>query len=383
MPRVLLIGTEQTKGAALRALTSALEHHGLTVEMVDISLRSTASPLDGAAKLDLMAQRAREAAKLMSERRPDCIAAVALGGGTGGEIAFGALKGLPARFPKFLITTMAFDPRGALADTAITLIPTLCDIEGVNGQLNQVFEEAAAMVAGVARMRTVPQTTLPRVGITTLGATGQASGHLAEGLERQGYEATVYHANGYGGAAFVRATEEAQFDAVIDLNVHELGRIRLAGAHVPMAARFTAAGHLPRVVLPGALNFIGLGTPETIAPALLNRPHYRHSGHFTHVKLTESEMADQARALAEELNAATAPTHVLIPMGGFSHEDRPGGAIEDASLREIAAEHLTQNARAYTVSRITAHINDPETAQATIAILKDTMAAKDRSRRHA
>ena len=384
MQRVLLIGTKETKGAALAYLADALAHHGLSVELVDISLGASGQPLGGPAKLALMERRACQAADRAAAMHPDCIAAVGLGGGTGGEVVLGAFRGLPARFPKFLVTTLAFDPRAALSDTAVTLIPTLCDIEGMNTQLAQVFEETAAMVAGVARSRVARQPPRRRIGVTTLGATGPAGANIAQRLTDMGYEATLYHANGYGGAAFVRATVEGQFDAVIDLNVHELGRMRLAGAHVAMPDRFTSAGRLPRVVLPGALNFIGLGTVDTISHDLLARPHYRHSGHFTHIKLTEAEMADQADALAEALNQATAPTRVLIPMGGFSHQDRPAGAIEDPSLREIAADHLKAAARAYCVTCLDAHINAPETAQAAVHALTEVMEeAASRSPTHA
>jgi uncharacterized protein (UPF0261 family) len=184
---------------------------------------------------------------------------------------------------------------------------------------------------------------------------------------------TIFHANGYGGAALVRFVREGEAAGVIDLNVHELGRMRLAGVSVPMPDRFTVAGGLPRIVLPGALNFLGLGAIDTLSPDQRTRPHYRHTGHFTHVQLTEPEMAAQAAALAEALNMATGPTHVLVPMGGFSHEDRPGGAIEAPRLREIAAEVLATLARAFTVERLPSHINTPETGTAAVTALFDRM----------
>jgi uncharacterized protein (UPF0261 family) len=55
---------------------------------------------------------------------------VGLGGGTGGEIILRAMHALPFDFPKILITTLPFDPRAALADNAITLVPTLVDVAG-------------------------------------------------------------------------------------------------------------------------------------------------------------------------------------------------------------------------------------------------------------
>jgi uncharacterized protein (UPF0261 family) len=373
MARVLLIGTVETKAAEMAYLTQALHRHGLEVELVDVSLAAGGVILSGPQKLDAMALRAVAAAQILAARASDCAVALGLGGGTGGEIVLRALQSLPAHYPKVLITTLAFDPRAALAETAITLVPTLCDIEGLNATMRQVFENTAGMVAGLAAASLAAPVGRAGVAVTTLGATGLASLHLAQTLEGAGYEPTIFHANGYGGAAFARFVREGRAAAVIDLNVHELGRIRLAGAHVPMPDRFSCAGHLPRVVLPGALNFIGLGAVETLDAVYLARPHYRHSGLFTHIKLTPDEMADQAAALALALNQSTAPCHVLLPMGGFSHEDRPGGAIEDVALRQIAADVLERDATAFSVQRLPDHINTPQTALAATIALQAAM----------
>ncbi|MGR3493356.1 MAG: Tm-1-like ATP-binding domain-containing protein [Shimia sp.] len=371
MARVLLIGTFETKRAELDYLEQALIAHGLEVSLLDVSLANNGVIWSGAEKLAQMAARAEAAAAHITENSAECRVAIGVGGGTGGEIILAAMKGLPAAYPKILITTLAFDPRPALADSSITIIPTLCDIEGLNTQLQQVFENAAAGVAGLTRARAVAPSGETRVAITTLGATGIAGTEIARHLRAKGLEPTVFHANGYGGAAFTRFIEEGHAHAVIDMNVHELGRIRLAGAHVPMPTRFTAGGALPRIVMPGALNFIGLGEVASVPDSHLARPHYRHTQQFTHVKLTEEEMAEQALTLSIALNAATAPCHVILPMGGFSHEDRPGGAIEDPSLRTIAAQVLEAEATTYTTTRIPDHINTEPAARAAVeALLK-------------
>jgi len=373
MARVLLIGTFETKRAELDYLAGALEDHGLEVSTLDVSLANNGVIWSGAEKLSQMAAKAEAAAAHITEHSAECAVAIGVGGGTGGEIILAAMKGLPSAYPKILITTLAFDPRPALADSSITIIPTLCDIEGLNTYLKQVFENAAAGVAGLAKRRTVPGSGKACVAITTLGATGIAGAEIARILDATGHEATVFHANGYGGAAFTRFVEEGHAQGVIDLNVHELGRLRLAGAHVPMPTRFSAAHDLPRIVLPGALNFIGLGAIDTVSDAHKARPHYRHTAQFTHIKLTTDEMADQATALADQLNAAGAPCHVILPMGGFSHEDRPGGAIEDPGLRAIAAETLERCAKNYTTQRIDHHINTPDCAQVAVAALLERM----------
>lgn len=376
MARVLLIGTIETKQQELAYLSSALVRHGLDVEVLDVSLESKGAIWSGAEKLAQMAARAEAAAAQISAHCIDCQVAIGVGGGTGGEIVLAAMKGLPQAYPKILITTLAFDPRPALADSSITIIPTLCDIEGLNTQLRQVFENAAAGVAGLVNAAKVDSAGMPVVALTTLGATGKAGSQIAKRLSDAGYEPTVFHANGYGGAAFARFVSEGHANGIIDLNVHELGRMRIAGAHVDMPARFTAGTDLPRVVLPGALNFLGLGAPETISRGHLARPHYRHTNQFTHVKLTPDEMTSQAYELARILNQLSG-CHLILPMGGFSHEDRDGGAIEDAQLRTIAADILDDAAQAYTTQRLAHHINAPETAQAAVDVLHALMTKRN------
>lgn len=373
LPRVLLIGTSETKGPALAALDAACRAQGLEVAVIDISLGAGGAVLPGPEKLARMSACTATAIARATALSGDAVAAVGIGGGTGGEIALDVLCALPPDLPRILITTLAFDPRARLADSAVTLVPTLCDIEGMNPMLAQVFVQVAAMVAGLRHCQPVAASDARMIAVTSLGATGAAGAGVAQALDRAGLGATVFHANGYGGAAYMRFIRAGGVAGVIDLNLHELGRMRLAGVHVPMPDRFTVAGHLPRIVLPGALNFLGLGAPETIDPAYLVRPHYRHSGHFTHVKLTEPEMEAQAIALAEALNAATAPTHLLIPMGGFSHEDRPGGAIEDEGLRVVFADRLEREARAFTLVRLDHHINAPEVAEAAVQALLQRM----------
>lgn len=369
----LLIGTVETKKSEINEFSAALFRHGVSSKVIDISLGSCGRILSGREKINRMEEVILLRTRDIAEQVDKAAVAVGLGGGTGGEIALAILKTLPATYPKILISTMAFDPRDALADTAITLVPTLCDLEGLNPMLRQVFENTAAMVAGLTTAAPVPNTGRKNIALTTLGATGPAGTAITNALDVQGYDTTVFHSNGYGGAGLARFIAEGGAAGLIDLNVHELGRLRLAGAHVEMPTRFRAADNLPRVVLPGALNFLGLGTLATLIEPYRARPHYQHSGLFTHVQLTESEMEEQAAALAAELNYASAACHVILPMGGFSHQDRPGGAIEAPELRKIAADVLEAEARAYTVARIEHHINSEETAHVAVSCLLERM----------
>ena len=97
---------------------------------------------------------------------------------------------------------------------------------------------------------------------------------------------------------------------------------------------------MPRIVLPGALNFAGLGEIGLLPKRFVDRPHYAHTGFFTHAKLTSDEMARVATRLAEALNSCTGPRQMIVPMGGFSSQDKPGGLIEDPALRAVFLETI-------------------------------------------
>jgi uncharacterized protein (UPF0261 family) len=375
MAQVLLLATMTTKVAEANFLSAQLLSAGVSYRVVDISLETGGAILDGDDKCRAMSVAASQAIETILAHS-DVEVVLGLGGGTGGEIALQVLRALPVTVPKVLVTTLPFDPRPAVADNAITIVPTLADISGLNDTLRDTFENAALMVAGLCQKtrKCKKHAFIPSVGITALGATDDAVRRLVERLALKKREATVFHSNGYGGAAFARFAERDCFDAIIDLTPHELTRIHIAGAHVSMPTRFSAAGHRPRVVLPGALNFIGLGQKEILPKRYLERPHYQHSALFTHVKVTEDEMARVSHELAQSLNALKGPSTVILPMGGFSHHDRPGGAIEDPILREVCAEILEAEVQNAPVIRLDTHISAPEVTNCILTTLTDLTA---------
>ncbi|MFT4706887.1 MAG: hypothetical protein ACI82I_002102 [Gammaproteobacteria bacterium] len=369
--RILLLATVETKANEIGYLADALIRHGLTPEICDISLRSNGSIWSPAEKLRKMELTAQKTLADILQNLDGTVAVIGLGGGTGGEVILRILRDLPLRFPKLLVTTLPFDPRAAVADNAITIIPTLADIAGLNASLRLILDNTAAMVAGLAASPSADiMADRSAIGITALGVTQGACHHLLTGLQADGRETIVFHANGYGGAAFSRFAREGAFEAIIDMTVHEITRMEIAGVHAEMPDRFTCARHIPRVVLPGGINFLGLGELRQISDTHLARPHYQHSGFFTHVQISTEEAKSVTKILCDHLNTCTGHVEVLLPMGGFSSEDRTGGALENPALREVVAQVFEANADTFTVTRIPSHINAPETATAAIEALR-------------
>lgn len=380
---VLLLATMETKHEAIAYFKEAMDRHDVQCHVLDLSLNAHGEVLSGERKLQSMADVANNALVLAREAiEAGATAAVSIGGGTGGEIALQVMRGMPFAFPKMLVTTLPFDPRYALADNAIVVVPTLADVCGINAALRQALENAAAMLAGLCQTSsTLPHVSNnPSVGITALGATSGCGDGLVGALKSAGQEATVFHANGFGGAAYARFARCGTFHSVVDMTLHELTRIHVAGAHVEMPDRLTAArdAGVPQVLLPGGLNFIGLGELALVPPAYLERPHYQHTGFFTHVQLTEDEMALVAGQLADSLNGSNAPVSLLVPMGGFSHQDAPDGAIESPQLRHVFLDVMRQRlSSSVTVHAFDHHINDPETVQAIMDALRPHLLAHD------
>ena len=368
---VLLLATFDTKQEEADYLITGLTALGVPVETCDISLHAGGVQWSPKAKIAGMTQATERAiAEISGKPQTGRRMVVAIGGGTGGQIALRVLQSLPVAMPKVLVTTLPFDPRYIIADSSIVLVPTIADLCGLNATTRAALDKAAAITAGLfdATLPTGPVSLSPSIGVTTLGVTAQGTDALCARLKAGGEEVTVFHANGFGGAAFTRWAKIGAFKSVIDYTPHELTRCYIAGVNAEMPDRFTSTGYLPRVLLPGGVNFIGMGEPDLMPEVYRARPHYSHSPLFTHVKCTQDEMVKCANILGEHLSQATAPTRVLIPMGGFSSEDRPGGAIEDEGLRHAFADTLEAH---MPLTRLAGHINDSAVAHAAVDALDD------------
>ncbi len=374
MAQALVLATLTPKAKEAEYLVSRLAEQGVRARLVDISLDGDGSILDGSHKRAAMDRAVSRAIAEISDADEAAQVVVGMGGGTGGEIALQVLHALPITFPKVLISTLPFDARAAVADNAIILVPTLADIFGLSPILRDALDKGALVTAGLCRAEAAAQAAdlEPSVGITGLGATDGAVTPLVHALAQQNRASTVFHSNGYGGAAFARFALQGAFDAIIDLTPHELTRFHVGGAHIDMPDRFSAGGDLPRIVLPGGLNFMGLGAKSTLPPDILARPHYEHSGYFTHVMLTPDEMVRVTSELAQSLNAMSGPRAVIVPMGGFSHQDRPGGEIENPALRQICLDTLRSTLNGdVSLAVLEDHLFAPDVTQAIVTTLAD------------
>ena len=195
MAQVLVLATLATKGEETRYLVDQLTQSGISARVIDISLNSNGAVLKGADKLAAMDLAAAQVLdEVLAGVQSDAEVVLGLGGGTGGEIVLNVLKALPVTFPKVLVTTLPFDPRIAVADNSIVLVPTLADLSGLNAILRDVLENAALICAGLCQKARKGELTdvKPSVGITALWTTEGAIAPLVQALSEAGRETRCF-----------------------------------------------------------------------------------------------------------------------------------------------------------------------------------------------
>ena len=367
---VVLLATIDTKPEEAKYLEEAISKFDVSVQLVDIALNTGGKFLSGSQKIE----RIKEVATLQSSVVSDLVGrgarvVAAIGGGTGSQIAIQILRSLPVDVAKVLITPLPFDPRGAVSDSRIILVPTLCDVQGLNPTLRDVLDQAGALIFGMVGEKppSVPLAEDRSIAISGLGVTNTGVINLQRQLENRGYETTIFHAYGTGGAALIKWIDAGAFTGLIDFTPHELTRLRIDGFHVEMSRRFVAAveAQLPMVVVPGGLNFIGMGEYEALSEDYRKRPIFRHSHAFTHVGVTTQEMIGQTEYFLECLSEAKSPVCIAVPMKGFSSTDCRGGDLYSPELREVflktARANASGNVQVLECSDL--HIDDKEFAK--------------------
>ena len=383
-PTVVVAGAFDTKREALDLLCEALRSRGCRVHRIDFGIAvhdvdAETRPDDLARVAGLSLERVRTSGRdraldAMGEavghelerlHRSGLVDAFVVAGGSGAGTVFGASASrLPFGVAKVLVSTVvAGDTRGYLRGTDALLIYPVVDVEGLNGLLRDVLHRAAVAVAALAgegRDRDAAPTG-PRIAMTMFGITTPCVSAARLRLEREGAEVSVFHANGTGGATLERLVSEGRFDAVLDVTTTELADLVAGGTLSAGAGRLTAAAAagIPQVVVPGALDTVNFGPPESVPERLAHRRFHRHNENVTLMRTDLAENAEMGRLLAARTNAAPRSTVLVLPMGGFSELDAPGMPFwwpeADATFRDALVADLDASVR---VVQSPAHVND-------------------------
>ena len=398
---ILLIATLDTKAEEALYLKKRLESLGCGVLLMDTGiLEESGTPADvtrhqvadaGGATIPGLLASGDKGKAIGTMLRGACLLArelydngryrgvLAIGGAQGTDIGTAVMRGLPFGVPKFMVSTVAsgratFGPFVGTKD--ITIMHSVADIQGINFITQRVFDNAAAAVCGMVKHAAdvgyEPSARMP-VALSMLGTVTQGAMKAKRLLAEKGYDAVAFHQNGTGGIAMEDLIREGAFKGVLDLNLHELGDSVAGGLHASIRDyRLLSAGELglPQVVAPGSINYAVRGPVETLPPELLRRKYIVHNSLLTLVRLSGEELEKTAVLMAERLNRATGPTHVFIPLRGFSYPDHEGRAHWDPEANGLFIRALRSRlSGAILYDEIDAHIND----EAFIAALVDEL----------
>lgn len=389
-PAIAVIGTLDTKGPEIEYVRQKVRELGAQPIVIDSGILGEAVAcvadvsreevaLAGGRHLDeVRAAGSRGAAvELMREgvrnlcldlyRRGQLQGALCLGGAEGALLGAHAMQALPVGLPKMIVSPSASGRRafGPFVGTGdITVMHSVVDILGLNPIARAVFDNASAAVVGMARAEGRPVQGLGEksVGITMLGQTTPGVMRVRDAVERAGWEPVIFHANGVGGRAMEDLARDRALGAVIDYTLSELANSLMDGIHATGPERLTVAGGLglPQLVVPGCVDFFNQGAPATVPERYRARRSYYHNPVATLVRLEPDEMAQLGRIVADRLNGARGPVHVVAPTRGFSLSDTPGNALWYPEADSAFLEALEAALRpGIPFEPVVAAVNDP------------------------
>ena len=409
MPLALLIGTLDTKGSELAFVREILRGEGIDTVLVDVGSLGppsvkpdiTRDEVFSAANttLDEVAHRSDRGFAVTKAAEGVAVLALtcgydgilAIGGSAGTTIGTSAMRVAPFGTPKVMVSTLASgQTRPYLQGSDIVLIPTVADLEGLNRITRTVLRNAAYALIGMLRdgpVTTTVEEKRPVVAATMFGVTTPCVHHAREVLELAGCEVIVFHATGVGGQAMESLIRDGRIDAVLDLTTTEIADELVGGVLSAGPDRLEAAGRagIPQVVSLGALDMVNFGPRATVPERFQRRLFHVHNPNVTLMRTTAEECAAIGRTIAEKLNTAQGPVDILIPRGGVSALDAPGGPFASAEADEALFRSIEENLDAsrpgVRLSFTDFHINDPEFAEQAAARVLEMLETKRSPRR--
>lgn len=400
---IALLGSLDTKGTEYAFVRQCIEARGHRTLLIDTGIlpptvepdvpRDEVARAGGVEIADLVRRMDRGesvaamsrgaavlVARLFTEGRFDAI--LALGGGGGTSVASAAMRALPLGVPKVIVSTVAGgDVSGYVGVKDIVMIPAVVDVCGINRISREVFARAAGAVCGMAETQVPPGDDRPLIAASMFGNTTRCVEQCRAILEQAGYEVLVFHATGTGGRTMEALIESGRIVGVLDMTTTEwadelLGGVLTAG---PNRLEAAARASVPAVVAPGCLDMVNFWAPPSIPERFRDRKFYPHNPNVTLMRTTPDECRELGRILAEKLNASRGPVTVLVPLGGLSVIDSPGGPFwwpeADGALLDSLRENLRPDIQLITLD---CNINDPEFSRRAAEALLENMRAAAR-----
>ncbi len=393
---ILVIGTYDTKSDELRYLTGCIAAQGGTAMTMDVSVlgdpdqptdiskhqvaaaadSSIAAAAESGDENTAMQIMARGASTLVAElhARGEIDGMIAMGGTMGTDLALDCAQALPLGVPKYIISTVSFSPLipPDRLSADIQMILWAGGLYGLNSICKSSLSQAAGAVLGAARAVEPPRRDRPLIGMTSLGSSCLSyMKPLKPALEERGFEVAVFHATGMGGMAFENLAKAGAFAAVMDFALPELGNLMVGSVVNAGRERLTGAGKagVPQLVAPGCLDLIDFAAWQEIPERFADRPYHAHNRLIASAALTADERRETAREIAERLQQAQAPSHVVLPLQGIEEWDRPGEPAHDPDGLAAFVDEMRQVISSPVgLTEVDAHINDQAFADQVLSV---------------
>ena len=396
-PRILLIGTADTKSDELLYLKDCIERTGSVAVIMDVGVLgdppfepayskhavAEAAGMTNQAIIDLgdenraMVKHAEGAANLASQLRAnsEIDGMLAIGGSMATDLALDVAEVLPLGFPKFIVSTVAFSailPPERIAPD-VMMILWAGGLYGLNSVCRAVLSQSAGAVVGACLSVELEEKPRPLIGMTSLGKSSlKYMVALKPEVEKRGFELAVFHTTGMGGRAMEALASQKRLAAVMDFSLIEVSNHWHGSVISAGATRLESAGAagVPQIVAPGGITLVDLRTWSEIPPRFADREIHTHNRLIACAKLNPEERAESARVVVEKLNAATGPTTFIMPLGGIDEWDKSGGPFhDDVGLAQFAEEMRNGLKPPVELIELDAHINDAAFAEAALAVL--------------
>ena len=414
---IIIAGMLDEREDALRVIKDRIELRGHRTVLIDLSigtgairpsLRADVSARDlvGAAggsahRLSEMLCRERDVlmslvgeglTRKVSEylRAGELEGMIAIGGLTGTVLSLTAMKSLPFRVPKLLLSSVAATPAYArqfaefFAFRDITVMHTVVDTVGMNPLVRTLAVNGANAIAGMVEAReSPPEVRRPVAAITEFGFCEKGAHHIRAALSEH-YETVSFHAQGLGDRAAIDFAGKRLFHAFIDLVPAGFSEYLLGGNRATGPDRLDGLTSIPipYLVAPGGFDMIGCGPigrkkekdPLWLSRNLSGRKLFVQDAFRVQARTTPAEMEEIAEEAAKRLNRYRHKGLVkfLIPKKGFSSLGVKGAPLHDPASDEAFIHTLKACLDpGIRVFEVDSDINSPAFARAVAEALEE------------
>lgn len=387
---VLVIGTLDTKGEELRYLCDEIRRRGSRPLVMDVGVLGKPAFEADIKRGDVVARGGGDI-KALSEgathgsSRGEAVdvvirggsdickellagklfdGVVAVGGGTGTNIATSIMRSLPLGIPKVMLSTLPCNVKDTtryFGRKDITMISCVVDLVGLNGITRSALRHAAGAITGMVALGNNVIEKKKSVLITCLGITTPSVMAVRQRLVDSGRDVVVLHKRTET-VDMLMDEKLLEVEAFIDMTPNELVDYVVYPGDKPVKDRLgkVLEAGIPYIFVPGGLDIILLLQPASSIPeALLGRKFKVHTPSATLVRTKPDELLKIGTALSGILREAKGPVEVLIPMKGLSAMDVESSDFHDYSAIEKFAEGLARiPGGAVCVRKFDCNIND-------------------------